>query len=83
MHTNTRLREFDTELYDKIKKDFDRNEIRGSEMVVLEDWIAKALVTESLLGLLRKDKVEIVGINPETFDPKFKQMEPDVEVEID
>lgn len=83
VYTNVRLKKFDTELYEKITRDFDRNEIRGSELVVLEDWIAKALVTESLLGLLRKDMIEINGLNPENMEPTFKQFEGDVDFDID
>lgn len=76
---NTKLREFDPELYDKFSQDMDRYEIRGSERIVIEDWIAKATITESLLGLLRKGLVDIngltVGEDGMTFEPTFVQSE--------
>lgn len=76
---NIKLQQFDSELYEKLSKDLDRNEIRGSERIVIEDWIAKALITESLLGLLRKDLVEINGLSVsddgQNFEPTFTQSE--------
>jgi hypothetical protein len=76
---NTKLREFDQELYDKFCEDMDRYEIRGSERIVIEDWIAKATVTESLLGLLRKGLVDINGLTVDedgiNFAPTFVQSE--------
>lgn len=74
---NNKLQQFDSELYEKLCKDFDRNEIRGSERIIIEDWLAKALVTESLLGLLRKDLIEINGLSVsddgQVFEPTFMQ----------
>jgi hypothetical protein len=76
---NIKLQQFDPELYEKLSKDLDRNEIRGSERIVIEEWIAKALITESLLGLLRKDLVEINGLSVsddgQNFEPTFTQSE--------
>jgi hypothetical protein len=76
---NIKLQQFDPELYEKLSKDLDRNEIRGSERIVIEEWIAKALITESLLGLLRKDLVEINGLSisddGQNFEPTFTQSE--------
>jgi hypothetical protein len=76
---NNKLQQFDSELYEKLCKDFDRNEIRGSERIVIEDWLAKALITESLLGLLRKDLIEINGLSVsddgQIFEPTFLQSE--------
>ncbi len=76
---NIKLQQFDSELYEKLSKDLDRNEIRGSERIIIEDWIAKALITEALLGLLRKDLVEINGLSVsddgQNFEPTFTQSE--------
>lgn len=72
---NKKLKEFDPELYEKLRDDFDKYEIRSDEAIVIEDWIAKALVTEGLLGLLRKGLIDIVGLGliDDQFEPKFKQ----------
>lgn len=73
---NEKLKEFDTELYIKIRDDFDKHEIRVDETIVIEDWIAKALITESLLGLLRKGLVDIVGVRlteGDQIEPSFMQ----------
>lgn len=76
---NTKLRDFDPELYDKFCEDMDRYEIRGSERIAIEDWIAKATIIESLLGLLRKGLTDIngltVGEDGTTFEPTFVQSE--------
>ncbi len=72
---NKKLQEFDPELYEKIRDDFDKHEIRSDEAIVIEDWIAKALITEGLLGLLRKGLIDIVGLGliDDQLEPKFKQ----------
>ena len=59
---NEKLQEFDPELYKKIRDDFDKHEVRVDEAIVIEDWIATALIAESLLGLLRKGLIDITGV---------------------
>jgi len=70
------LKTADPELYEHLKDCFDRFEIRGSEEIFLKDWFGKALVTESLLGLMRLKMVNVVGIRGNEFDqiePMFQQ----------
>jgi len=71
---NEKLKAFDEELYAKIHDDFQRNELRNDAIVLLEDWIAKALIMEGLLGLLRKNLVEINGLaitDEDQIEPTF------------
>jgi len=73
---NEKLKAFDPELYKKIRDDFDKHELRLDESIVIEDWIAQALVTEGLLGLLRKGLVDIVGVKlteDDQLEPSFMQ----------
>jgi hypothetical protein len=79
---NEKLREFDPELYDAIANSLDKHEIRAgsSERVIIEDWLAKALITESLIGLLRAGHIDICGLDitvdetgAEQFEPQFVQ----------
>lgn len=74
---NSKLYESDPDLYTKIVDDFDRNEIRSSERIIIEDWVAKALITETLLSLLRKDLIDITGLSVTNdgrdFEPTFAQ----------
>jgi len=88
---NTKLREFEPELYDKIADSLDKHEIRegSSERIVIEDWLAQALITESLLNLLRSGMVDISGLKTELdengivqFEPLFTQSKEDVRLEL-
>ena len=77
MQMNSKLSESDPDLYTKIVDDFDRNEIRSSERIIIEDWVAKALIAETLLSLLRKDLIDITGLavinDGQDFEPTFAQ----------
>jgi hypothetical protein len=79
---NEKLRDFDPDLYDVVVDSLDKHEIRAgsSERVIIEDWLAQALITESLLSLLRKGLVDISGLKVEqnengetTFEPEFSR----------
>jgi len=59
---NPKLQAHDPELFEKVNKDLSFRELRGSEAILIQDWIAKALIAESLLGLLRKDLIDITGM---------------------
>lgn len=70
------LKTADPELYEHLMECFHKFEIRGSEEIFLKDWFGKALVTESLLGLMRLKMVNVVGIRGNEFDqiePMFQQ----------
>lgn len=71
----TKLDEFDNELYQKFRKDVDKYEIRGDERIIIEDWLMRMTLVESVLGLLRKDLIDINGItlaeNGTDFEPLF------------
>jgi hypothetical protein len=75
---NTKLREFEPELYDMVADSLDKHEIRNesSERIIIEDWLAKALITESLLNLIRAEAIEISGLTTETDDNGIVQFEP-------
>ena len=57
------IEKYDPELQEKIEKDFDKFEIRGSERVLIIDWINKAMLQETFLSLLRKDLINIVDLD--------------------
>jgi hypothetical protein len=59
----------DPKLYENLKKSLDLNEIRGSERIVIQDWFGKALVTESLLNLVRDGLIDVAGL--ENYEPTF------------
>lgn len=70
------LKMADPELYEHLLDCIHKYEIRGSEETFLKDWIGKALVTESLLFLLREKKVNIVGLmmtKDNEIEPMFEQ----------
>ena len=69
------LKTADLELYEHLKDCFDRFEIRGSEEIFLKDWFGKALVTESLLSLMRDKMVNVVGVREVNgeIEPMFQQ----------
>ena len=78
------LKNADPELYEHLKDCFDRFEIRGSEEIFLMDWFGKALVTESILGLMRQKMVNVVGIRGNEFneiEPMFQQNTEDENLE--
>lgn len=69
----------DPELYEHLKECLHKFEIRGSEELFLKDWIGKALVTESLLSLMRNKMVNIVGVGiiDNEIQPLFQQNLPE------
>ena len=69
------LKNADPELYEHLKDCFDRFEIRGSEEIFLMDWFGKALVIESILGLMRQKMVNVVGVREVNgeIEPMFQQ----------
>ena len=56
------LQRFDPELHARLISDMDYAEIRGSERVCLLDWLASALVNETILSLYRKGMIRVDGI---------------------
>jgi len=79
---NEKLRDFDPDLYDVVVDSLDKHEIRAgsSERVIIEDWLAQALITESLLALLRQGMIDICGLKvdqnengEQTFEPEFSK----------
>lgn len=71
---NERFKQFDPELYEKFQRDCDYHEIRSDEKAIIEDWLAKATITESLLSLLRKGLIDINGLSlneNDQFEPTF------------
>lgn len=71
--TEQPLAHFDPFIAHKLKHDLDKFEIRGNIQVDIRNWIAKALVHEQLLALLRTGHLNIVGW--EKDQPKFEQHE--------
>jgi hypothetical protein len=63
----------DPDLYEHLKNCLDLHEIRGSESEVVKDWFGKALVTESLLNLVREKRIDVVGVAEVNgdFEPTF------------
>jgi hypothetical protein len=63
----------DPDLYEHLKNCLDLYEIRGSESEVVKDWFGKALVTESLLNLVREKRIDVVGVAEVNgdFEPTF------------
>lgn len=69
------LRLSDPDLHEHLNDCIDKFEIRGSETAVVKDWIGRALVAESILGLMRKKMINVVGIKivGDEIEPLFKQ----------
>lgn len=75
---NKNLQNFDTELYNYVIDSMDKHEIRegSSERIVIENWLADALIIESMLNLMRDGMIDICGVRmkeDETFEPEFIQ----------
>lgn len=73
------LKSVDPILAEKIKKDFDLNEIRGHTAEVFQEWAFKALMIEATLFMLRNDLMELVGVTeyPDNYyEPKFQMRIP-------
>lgn len=73
------LKNADPELYEHLTNCLHKFEIRGSEEIFIKDWIGKALVTESLLSLMRIKMVNIVGVRiiDNEIEPLFQQNLPE------
>ena len=69
------LKTIDPELYEHLNECLHKFEIRGSEEIFLKDWFGKALVTESLLSLMRIKMVNVVGVRVvnNEIEPMFQQ----------
>jgi homoserine acetyltransferase len=75
---NKNLQNFDAELYNYIIDSMDKHEIRegSSERIVIENWLADALIIESMLNLMRNGMIDICGVRikeDKTFEPEFMQ----------
>jgi hypothetical protein len=73
-----RLNDFDPFISRKLNHDLDKYEIRSIDNSSIRDWIANALVTEQLLGLLRTGYINIVGWDKDAKNggsPLFEQAE--------
>ena len=68
----TKLQAFDPFITRKLQRDIDFYEIRGHDITKINNWIANALVTEQLLGLLRTGFISVVGCK-ENGEPIFEQ----------
>ena len=69
------LKTADPDIYENLKKSFDKHEIRGLETLLIQDWVAVQLVREGMLQLIRKGVVDVVGIRelPDgTIEPMLK-----------
>ena len=73
------LKNADPELYEHLNECLHKFEIRGSEEIFLKDWFGKALVTESLLSLMRIKMVNVVGVRiiDNEIEPLFQQNLPE------
>jgi len=63
-----KIKTTDPDLFKKIEKDAEYNEIRSDEYAVVMNWLGQSLVTETMLSLLRKDLIQVSGVKIDESD---------------